>query len=153
MDNCPCSGYDRGIQLEDFFMTGPNEGHKADILATADTFIAAVPWGKWRTVLVFRREHGGRTYIRLRTWNRHRAKRVWYPTDRFFVIPVEDADNLAEAIRAAARGEAKRKMPAWYRARERADLERYEDLQDLDAPDEILTQAKRRMKRRRMAEK
>ena len=75
-------------------------------LETEDTFIAAVPWGEWRQVLVFRREHGGKSYVRLRTWNKHRTKHVWYPTERFFVVPLAGAKALADAISAAARGEA-----------------------------------------------
>ena len=77
---------------------------------------------------------------------------MWYPTDRFFVIPVEGADNPAEATGVAARGEAKQKKPACYRARERADRQRHENLADLDAPDEVFAQTRRKMKRRRMAE-
>ncbi len=66
--------------------------------------MAAVPWGEWRTVLVYRRQYQGRTFIRLRTWNKHRKLLVWYPSDRFFVIPIDNAAALADAIRAAAEG-------------------------------------------------
>ena len=79
---------------------------KPSILETVDKFITAVPWGggRWRCVLVHRREHGGRTYIRLNTWNRHRTKFVWYPSKRFFVIPIENAKALADALCRATAG-------------------------------------------------
>ena len=119
------------------------------ILKTEDTFIAAVPWGDWRRVLVFRREHGGRTYVRVRTWNRHRTKRVWYPTNRFYVIPVEEAEALAEAIKAAAQNAPLAKKPKWYAARELADRERYEESLDTDAPDAVIESRRRIMNRRK----
>ena len=120
-----------------------------DILATTDKFIAAVPWGKWRVALVFRREHGGRTYVRIRTWNRHRDRLVWYPTKRFYVIPVAEADALADAIKAAARDEPLAKKPKWYAAREKADRERYEMMLDEDAPDAIVKSVRRLIKKRK----
>lgn len=87
------------------------------ILETVDEFVASVPWGKWRAVLVYRRKHGGRGWVRLRTWNKHRHKHVWYPSKRFFVIPMADAENLANAIRSAATGESTDK-PDWLVQRE-----------------------------------
>jgi len=119
------------------------------ILMTTDTFIAAVPWGDWRQVLVFRREHGGRTYIRVRTWNRHRKKRVWYPTKRFYVIPVADAEALAEAIKAAAQNAPLAKKPNWYAAREMSDRQRYEKLLATDARDAVVKSHRRVMNRRK----
>ncbi len=113
------------------------------ILQTHDRFIAAVPWGRWRSVLVYRRRHGGRTWIRLRTWNRHRKKLVWYPTKRYFVIPIEDADSLANAIRAAVRCNPSPK-PDWLVRRER--LERLH-LEGLQLPPHALAQARRRVER------
>lgn len=123
--------------------------HKPSILQTDDTFIAEVPWGPNRCVLVFRRTHGGRTYVRLRTWNRHRERRFWYPTDRFFVIPVDNAEVLAAALRAAVHGEPQSEVPAWYAAREQADRERYERLLELEAPEQVLERCRRRLTRRR----
>lgn len=118
-------------------------------LVTIDTFIAAVPWGEWRRVLVFRREHSGKTYIRLRTWNKHRTKHVWYPTKRFYVVPIEGAESLAGAIKAAAQGEPLEAKPAWYAAREEADQEHYERLLELNAPEEVLEDRRRRIQRRK----
>ncbi len=113
------------------------------ILQTHDQFIAAVPWGRWRSVLVYLRQHGGRRWVRLRTWNRHRKKLVWYPTKRYFVIPIEDADSLANAIRAAVRCNPSPK-PDWVVRRER--LERLH-LEGLQLPAEALAHAKRMMQR------
>ena len=116
---------------------------KTYILDTVDQFIAAVPWGKWRTVLVYLRKHGGRSWIRLRTWNKHRKKLVWYPTKRYFVIPIEDADSLANAIRAAVRRNPSPK-PDWLVRRER--LERLH-LERLQLPPEAHADARRRVER------
>ena len=92
------------------------------ILKTVDEFMAAVPWDEWRTVLVCRRQHGGRTYIRLRSWNKHRRFGRWYPSDRFFIIPIGNAGLLADAIQAAADGRAGKK-PAWLKAREKSGVD------------------------------
>ncbi len=85
---------------------------KSSILKTVDEFMAAVPWDEWRTVLVNRRQHGGRTYVRLRTWNNHRRLHVWYPSKRSFIIPIGNAKWLSDAIRDAAAGQASPK-PEW----------------------------------------
>ncbi len=122
---------------------------QSDILSTVDTFIAAVPWGESRKVLVFRREHGGRAYTRLRTWNRHTESGFWYPTDRFFVVPVGNTQPLADAIVAAARGDPIERKPSWYKAREDYDREHYDLLVDDDAPDAVIARARRRMMKAR----
>ncbi len=88
---------------------------KQSILETVDEFIAAVPWTKNRMVLIYLRHHGGRSYVRLRTFNRHKTKGCWYPSQRFFVVPQECAKDLAKAIDAAARGERFGPEPDWYR--------------------------------------
>ena len=81
-------------------------------------FIAACPWGHNRAVAVYRRRHQGRKYVNLRVWNRHTTYRYWYPSRRYFTIPAGDADALAEAIRAAARGEVLGSEPDWCRESE-----------------------------------
>lgn len=91
----------------------------SSILETVDTFITAVPWDDWRQVLVFHREHGGRRYVRIRTWNLHRARRIWYPSQRFFVIPSSNAGTFGAAVSAASRGVPLESPPTWYRAFER----------------------------------
>ena len=47
-------------------MTISDHRRPLTIYETVDTFVAAIPWGEWRIVLVHRREHGGRAYVRLR---------------------------------------------------------------------------------------
>ncbi len=121
--------------------------NKVNILPTTDTFIAAVPWGANRAVLVFHRVHGGRKYVRLRTWNCHQVSGIWYPTDRFFVIPIEHASSLASAIDAAARCEPVELKPQWYKDREQADQERYDLFVELDAPELCLDSMRRKVKK------
>ncbi len=135
-DDVDSAAYDR-------LMATTSSDLAQSILQTHDQFIAAVPWGRWRSVLVYLRQHGGRRWVRLRTWNKHRTKFVWYPTKRYFVIPIEDADSLADAIRAAVRNNPSPK-PDWLVRRER--LER-KHLQRLHLPAEALAHARRRVER------
>ena len=86
-----------------------------------DTFIAAIPWDDHRVIVVHRRRYGGRTYVKLHTWNRHLQKEWWYPSSRMYVIPEDRADALADAIRDAARGEQINEKPAWLQAFEDRD--------------------------------
>ena len=79
-----------------------------------DTFMAAVEWTKNRTVVAFRRERNGREYVRCRTFNRHQIKKVWYPAPRFYMVPVDCAEELGKAIIAAARGEKYGQPPGWW---------------------------------------
>lgn len=90
----------------------PAKAHS--ILETTDELVVAVPWGNWRSVLVYRRWHAGRMWVRLRTFNKHRTKGCWYPSPRFFVVPLDCAAALAKAIEAAANGEECRPEPEWY---------------------------------------
>ena len=85
------------------------------IFDTVDEFIGAVPWTRRRMVLVFLRHHGARTFVRLRTFNRHRKKGCWYPSPRYFVVPLECARSLARAIESAAAGKPFGEEPDWYR--------------------------------------
>lgn len=101
-----------------------------DVLGTIDEFVGCVPWGQWRAVTVYRRHHGGRTWVRLRTWNRHRTKLVWYPTKRYFVVPIEHAVGLAGALCAAAGG-LSQATPDWLTEFQEAQLGRLDEL-DLD---------------------
>ncbi len=97
------------------------------VLESEDTLMATVPWGNWRSVLVYERRHAGRTWLRLRTFNKHRTKGVWYPSPRFFVVPMEYAENLAAAIQAAAMGDVEHE-PDWYGVFQ----QQYEGLQGLN---------------------
>ena len=83
------------------------------VLGTTE-LVAAVPWGRWRSVLVFRRQHTGRTWIRFRTFNRHQVKGCWYPAPRFYMVPIDHAEELGSAIIAAGRGRSPGPMPEWY---------------------------------------
>ncbi len=87
------------------------------VLDTVDHFVACVPWGRWRAVTIYRRIHAGREFARLRTWNFHRTKHVWYPTNRYFVIPVDCVSELAGALLAVANGQVGEK-PDWLAERE-----------------------------------
>ena len=100
-----------------------NKKRPLSIFETVDTFINSVQWSDDRAVLVHRREHGGRTYVRFRTWNRHKTKNVWYPTKRGFIVPVNKAEPLAEALRAGADG-VEGSKPGWFLAWEREEDER-----------------------------
>ena len=88
---------------------------KRSIFETVDTFLAAVPWTKNRMVLLFKREHGARTYIQLRTFSRHQLKNCWYPGRRFYMVPIECAATLGKAIIAAAEGKPFGSEPEWFR--------------------------------------
>ena len=100
-----------------------NKKRHLSIFETVDTFISSVQWSDNRAVLVHRREHGGRTYVRFRTWNRHKTKNVWYPTKRGFIVPVGNAESLATALKAGANGVEGAK-PDWFLAWEQEEHER-----------------------------
>ncbi len=92
-----------------------DETHKQSIIGPAvDQFRAAVPWTKNRMVIVYHRRHAGREYIRMRTFNRHQVKGCWYPAPRFYMVPIEHAEELGRAIIAAGRGQSHGPTPAWY---------------------------------------
>ena len=111
---------------------------------TEDDFVCAVPWGDNRMVLVHRRSHGWRDYIRFRTWNRHRTLHKWYPSRRYFVIPHENAIALADALYAAVNGEESAK-PDWLVAREEAEDEQLEGLAKDGADERTVEQARQRL--------
>jgi hypothetical protein len=94
-------------------MSNSNTTERQGTFSGDGKFIACVPWGDWVAVLVHRGEHHRLPYIRLRRWNKHRTKRRWYPTRRYFVVHADHADDLAEALHAAARGEPLSDEPAW----------------------------------------
>lgn len=94
---------------------GALSGPPSSVLSTVDQFVAAVPWTIRRMVLVYLRHHGGRTFVRLRTFNRHKKLGCWYPAPRYYVVPKECALDLAKAIEAAASGERYGPEPEWYR--------------------------------------
>ena len=80
-----------------------------------DEFIAVVNWGAVRNVCGHRRRHAGREFIRLRNWYLGQSFGRWYQApsrQEKYVIPLEHAEELAQAILAAVRGEAQPK-PDW----------------------------------------
>ena len=79
-----------------------------------DEVLTFVPWKKHRTVIVTHREFGGKEFVRLHTFNRHRTFGTWYPSPRFFMIPMEHADQIGKAIIAAAHGEISGEEPEWW---------------------------------------
>ena len=85
-----------------------------------DVFIAMLPMTASRCVLVHRRHHAGKDFVRWRVWNFHQTKRVWYPTKRGFIVPVADAAALADAIVAGATG-VEGEKPGWLIEREREE--------------------------------
>ena len=93
--------------------------HKSRVCQTIDTFVTDIDWGqgRWRRLLVWRREHAGRTYVRVHAWNRHNSLHKWYPTKRSYSIPIENAADLAHALLQAATGHEGEK-PEWLQARE-----------------------------------
>ena len=121
----------------------PNN-NKPSILDTVDTFMGCVPQGENRAILVYRRQHGGREYVRLRTWHRHGIIGQWYPDKRRrFIIPLDDAKALGEAIMQAAEGKSD-KMPDWLARREKERDRRLGVLKSLNAPQEVLAKWTRR---------
>ena len=91
-----------------------NLKRKPAFLKTLDTFLAAVPWTKHRTIIIYLREHGGRRYVRLRTFNKHRTKGMWYPAPRFYMVPIDRAEDLGRAIIEASQGRPFGPQPEWW---------------------------------------
>lgn len=114
-----------------------------------DEFVAAIPWGNSRTVLVHRRVWGGREYVRLRTWNRHVKKNVWYPTKRGYVIPIAEAEDLADAIYVGASGNPVGTKPAWLIAREEEEDDALKRLENMDVSAETIEAEKKRVRQAR----
>jgi len=84
-------------------------------LKTVDKLLAGIPWGKGnnRSTLLFHRKHGWREYLRVRTFNKHTTKGVWYPSPRYYVIPMDNAESFGQAILDGANG-VQGIIPDWY---------------------------------------
>ena len=80
-------------------------GESSHTFSGNDTLVAAIPWKKRRTILVFLREFSGRSFLLLRDFQRHRVLGRWYPGRRFFTLPIERADAVGRALIAAANGQ------------------------------------------------
>ena len=79
-----------------------------------DYLMACVKWGRLRRVLVFIRDHAGRRWIRLRVFNKHFTKGCWYPSRRYFVVPMECAKDLGRALIRAADEQQTGETPEWF---------------------------------------
>ena len=119
-------------------------GNKPSPLETIDEYISAIQTGENRYIVVYKRQHGGREYLRWRTWHKHRTKGVWYPDKRRGgVLPLDAAEALGAAFAAAPAGKAITPPPDWLRAKvERID-ERIAHLEWLNAPDSLLRTLRR----------
>ena len=60
------------------------------------------------------RLHSGREYIRLRTFNRHQVKGCCYPAPRFYMVPIDHAEEVGQAIIAALKGKPFGQQPEWW---------------------------------------
>ncbi len=69
-----------------------------------DHLLGFVSWTERRAVAVYLRESRGRRYVRLRTFIRNQTKGHWYPSRRYFMVPIEVAKALGKAIVTASRG-------------------------------------------------
>lgn len=99
---------------------------------TIDTFIAAIPVGEGRCIVVHRRQHAGREHLRFRYWIRHHLRGLWYPDShrngpRAFTLPLEHGEALANALLAGVAGEAERAKPGWLVEREQEEAGRNEE--------------------------
>ena len=101
-------------------MDTTTESKPSQPLACVDEFVGAVQWSETRMVLAHRREQGYREYVRLRTWNRHREKGCWYPSRRFYIIPIERVDELVCLLLSALAGDQEAK-PDWFAAYEQVE--------------------------------
>jgi len=81
-----------------------------------DELIGHVEWGENRQVLVFKRDYAGKSYVRLRVFNRHKAKGCYYPTPRSFHVALESAFELGQVIARAAQGRQSQPPPVWWPA-------------------------------------
>jgi len=126
----------------------PDDFPKYDATYTVDTFIAEVSLDPHRSILVYRRQHAGRTFIRWRVFHRHRRWGTWYPDKRrSFVIPVGSGDAMARAIAAAQLGVTFTAKPEWLAKVDEWREHRYRCLLELNAPARELAQERRGLTR------
>jgi hypothetical protein len=121
-----------------------------DVTLTEDTFIAEVAIDEHRVILVYLRQHGGRSYVRWRVFHQHRKSKGWYPDRRrAFVVPVGVAGALAEAIANAPTGHQRSAKPHWLEYLDTNRRDRLAKLMDLNAPPCVLDAERRRLYRGR----
>lgn len=105
------------LQSDDFDLPPDPEERDYALTETVDEFVHAMPIGRRRTIVVHRRYHGGRVYLRMRTWNKHQKSGHWYPTKRYFVLPLQYGQYFHLVLRAATEGYGFSK-PKWLMQRE-----------------------------------
>jgi len=109
------------------------------VTLTVDRFIAAVPVDDNRVILVYRREHGGRSFVRWRVFHRHRRSGLWYPDKRrAFVVPLAACEALAAAIAAGATGRAVTPEPPWLTALDAGRDYKLRRMDELSAPPKVM---------------
>ena len=79
-----------------------------------DELMGHVQWGDNRQVLVFLRTYADRRFVRLRVFNRHKAKGCYYPSPRSFHVALESACELGQIIARAAQGRESNPPPEWW---------------------------------------
>ena len=79
-----------------------------------DDLMGYVEWTPNRNVLVFRRTHPGRVFVRMRVFNRHGTQGYWYPSPRSFHVNQNCAERLGEALICAGRDETYCEPPEWW---------------------------------------
>lgn len=108
-------------------------------LFPVDTFIGVVPIDEDRIIVVYRRRHRRKDYIRWRTWHCHKTKRLWYPdVSRRFLVPLEHAEALAQAIASAVHCKPVSAMPQWLADAENGRDESLGILKELNAPESVV---------------
>ena len=114
---------------------------------TVDNFIGEVPNDDRRCILVYRRQHGGRTFVRWRVFHRH-SKGNWYPDRRrAFVIPVDVTETLARVVAAAPAGQSITPRPPWLDVIDAYQAHRLACLHDLNAPADVVEHELRKARR------
>jgi len=108
--------------------------------ATAtDEFMAAVPTGSHRCVVVYLRTYQGKQYVRWRVWHLHKQINRWYPdTRRCGTVKREYAKALGGAIALAGDGKESHSMPQWLSNIEERRDEKIAILEELGAPEYVL---------------
>lgn len=82
-------------------------------LQSVDEYVGAVEVRKNVRVVVYRRRHKGKEYVRLRPFLRHPDYGDWYPDrHRQFVVPLASAADLGRVLIEAGEGKAG-EVPDW----------------------------------------
>ena len=99
---------------------GFTESRYDERFETGEKFLGVVPLSSHKVILVYRRKHLSRRYVRMRVWSLHKEKLVWYPTRRYFVVPLIAVELLGQLIYHGADMQPVTK-PDWLKAHETAN--------------------------------